>query len=203
VDMGNWFVFYVKTGSEQEACDFLNKVFDKKESVAFIPQIETILRNSKSIIKCLKPMFPGYVFLDSTLDEAMIVNITYKYTRLLKCIYRILGKENFTYMKIDNSEKKFLLQFLNDEYVTEESKGLIIGDKIYVTLGPLKGRESIIKKIDRHKRRAEIEIACFGELRRINVSLEVVYWIIKREFVINRFISIYIFNIHGEIVIYS
>jgi transcriptional antiterminator NusG len=53
------------------------------------------------------------------------------------------------------------------------SKGFIAGDKLIVTSGPLKGRESIIKKIDRHKKRAEIELSCFGATKRINVALEV------------------------------
>jgi transcriptional antiterminator NusG len=67
------------------------------------------------------------------------------------------------------------ISFCNSSrYVTEESKGFIIGDKIIVTSGPLKGRESIIRKIDRHKRRAEIEVAFLGDIRRINVALEVI-----------------------------
>lgn len=48
-------------------------------------------------------------------------------------------------------KKRFLLVFCADGYIAEESKGFIIGDKIIATSGPLEGRESIIKKIDRHK----------------------------------------------------
>jgi transcriptional antiterminator NusG len=172
--MSNWYIFHVKTGSEQTACNFLNKLFDKEESVAFIPQVEMILKNSKVTSKYLKPMFPGYVFTDSILKERSFVNLTYKYVRFSKCIFKILGSENINFMKLRDDEKNFLLGFLNNEYVTEESKGLIIGDKVYVTSGPLQGRESIIKKIDRHKRRAEIELMCFSDIRRVSVALEIV-----------------------------
>lgn len=65
-------------------------------------------------------------------------------------------------MKLTEDEKNFLLGFCDDGYIAEESKGFIIGDKIFITSGPLKGRESIIKKIDRHKRRAEIEMTFLG-----------------------------------------
>ncbi|MCX8131615.1 MAG: hypothetical protein N3I35_16165 [Clostridia bacterium] len=65
--MSNWYVFNVKVGSEQTACNFLNKLFDKDESVAFIPQVKMIFKNSKVTSEFLKPMFPGYVFTDSIL----------------------------------------------------------------------------------------------------------------------------------------
>ncbi len=172
--MSNWYVLYVKTGSEQTACDFLNKLFDKEESVAFIPQVEIIFNNSNTTSKFLKPMFPGYIFVDSILEERLFVILTYKYTRFSKCILKLLGSENINYMKLCDEEKNFLLGFFNVEYVTEESKGLIVGDKVIITSGPLQGRESVIKKIDRHKRCAEIELTCFGDIRRVRVALEIV-----------------------------
>lgn len=61
--MSNWFVFYVQTGSEQIACNFLNKLFNREDSVAFIPQVEMIFKSSKLIRKELKPMFPGMFLL--------------------------------------------------------------------------------------------------------------------------------------------
>jgi transcriptional antiterminator NusG len=172
--MSNWFVFYVQTGQEKIACDFLNKLFNKEESSAFIPQIELIFRSSSFIRKEQKPMFPGYVFTDSILDEQKFINDAYKYVRFSKCIFKLLGKQNIDCMKLSESEKNYLLGFCNDKYITEESIGYIIGEKIFIISGPLKGKESIIRKIDRHKRRAEIEIICFGEIRRISVSLEII-----------------------------
>ena len=172
--MSNWFVFFVKTGSEYAACEFMNKLFNKDESTAFIPQVELIYKNSRLIRKELKPMFPGYVFADSALDERTFITNAYKLVRFSKCIFSLLGGKNIGCIKLGENEKKFLLSFYDDGYVTEESKGFIIGDKIFVTSGPLKGRESMIKKIDRHKRRAEIETIFLGENRRISVSLEII-----------------------------
>lgn len=172
--MNNWYIFYVKTGSEQTACDFLNKLFDKEESVAFVPQVEIVIKNSQSIRKELKPMFPGYVFTDSILEERIFVDFAYKYARFSECIFYLLGDGNINYVKLSEYEKKFLLGFCNDEYIVEDSKGFIIGDKVFVTSGPLQGRESVIKKINRHKRRAEIELMWFGDLRRVSVALEIV-----------------------------
>ena len=40
--------------------------------------------------------------------------------------------------------------------------------------GPLQGKEGYIKKIDRHKRRAFLEMPMFGRVQKIQVGLEIV-----------------------------
>ncbi|OPX45902.1 hypothetical protein CLHUN_03750 [Ruminiclostridium hungatei] len=172
--MGNWFVFIVQTGQEQKACDFLNKLLNREESTAFIPQVELIFKSSKYIRKELKPMFPGYVFTDSVLDEKEFVSEAFRYVKFSNCIFKLLGNQSYNYMTISEAEKNYLLDFCNDRYVAEESQGFIIGDNVFINSGPLKGKESIIKRIDRHKRRAEIEITCLGDIRRVGVSLEII-----------------------------
>lgn len=164
----------MQTGKEQTACDFLNKLFNREESVTFIPQVELTYKNSRLIRKELKPMFPGYVFTDSALDDKNFINEAYKYVRFSKCIFKLLGNQNIDYMKVSEDEKNYLLGFYNERYIAEESTGFIVGNKVFISSGPLRGRESIIKKIDRHKRRAEIEIVCFSDTKRVNVSLEIV-----------------------------
>jgi transcriptional antiterminator NusG len=54
------------------------------------------------------------------------------------------------------------------------SKGIIEGDQIIVERGPLKGYEGFIKKIDRHKRIAFIDIELFNTITTIKVGLEIV-----------------------------
>lgn len=53
------------------------------------------------------------------------------------------------------------------------SKGVIKNGTAVVTSGPLKGRESLIRKIDRHKRTAEIEIPFGRGKKQITVGLEI------------------------------
>lgn len=171
--MSNWYVFRVQTGEENKACKFLNKLYNKEESVAFVPQVEIVIKDSQIVRKELRSMFPGYIFTDSILDERLFVDLAYKYARFSKCIFYLLGDGKINYVKLSEDEKKFLLGFCNDEYIVEDSKGFIVGDKIFVTSGPLQGRESIIKRINRHKRRAEIELMWFGDLRRVSVALEI------------------------------
>ncbi|NLN64430.1 MAG: antiterminator LoaP [Clostridiaceae bacterium] len=172
--MANWFVFHVQTGQERTACTFLNKLFDNRESIAFIPQIKIIIKRSQFIRKELKPMFPGYVFIESILGEKIFISRAYEYTKFSSCIFYLLRNGNVDFGKVREEEKELLLSFCNNEYIVEDSKGFIAGDKVFIVSGPLQGKEGIIKKINRHKRRAEIELQCFGELRHISVGLEIV-----------------------------
>lgn len=53
------------------------------------------------------------------------------------------------------------------------SLGMIQDGIPVVTQGPLKGREHLIRRIDRHKRTAEIELWLAGHTERIVVGLEI------------------------------
>lgn len=172
--LSNWYVVFVQTGQEMVACNTINKLLSKKEASAFVPQIELIYKRSNHIVKYLKPMFPGYVFTESTLGTIDFLSYVSKILRFSKCIFYILGKNALEYMKLGEDEKKILLGFCNDGHIVEDSVGYIKGDNILITSGPLMGRESIIKKIDRHKRLAWIELDFLGDVRLIKVGLEIV-----------------------------
>ncbi len=172
--MGSWFVFFVQTGKEETVCECLNDVFSNGESVSFVPKIELIYKNSKQVRKEFKPMFPSYVFVETKRDGRSFTSWTAQIVRNSKYIIKLLGKGNPDHMAIHEKEKDFLLGFCDDEYIVGESLGFIEGDMVFVTSGPLQGRESVIKRIDRHKRRAEIELELMGDARHVSVSLEIV-----------------------------
>lgn len=65
---------------------------------------------------------------------------------------------------------KFLCQ---DGALIEISRGVIKNGVPVVTSGPLKGREGLIRKINRHKRTAWIEIPFNGGKKQVTVGLEI------------------------------
>lgn len=172
--MNNWFVFFVQTGSEEIVRKYLNNMLDPEESVSFVPQIELIFKKSNLLSIKYKPMFPGYVFAETSSSTKEFAIQTTQLVRNSKHIIKLLGNESPDFMALNTHEKEFLLKFCDNKYVFEKSLGLIKGDKVYVTSGPLMGRESIIKRIDRHRKCAEIELMFMGDLRRVIVSLEIV-----------------------------
>lgn len=172
--MDSWFVFFVQTGKEEKVCKHLNDVFSNGEFVSFIPKIELVYKKSKKICKEFKPMFPSYVFASTKTDGKDFFNLTVPIMRSNKDIIKLLGKEHPNHMAIQEKEKAFLLRFCDDEYIIRKSLGFIEGDRVFVTSGPLQGRESIIKRIDRHKRRAEIELEFMGDVRITSVAIEII-----------------------------
>ena len=75
---------------------------------------------------------------------------------------------------LTEEEMHFLLTFGKDDQIVEMSEGVIENDQIIITRGPLKGHEGLVKKIDRHKRRAYLELEMFGRKIETQVGLEVV-----------------------------
>jgi ribosomal protein L24 len=71
-------------------------------------------------------------------------------------------------------EEQFLKTLTDQGETVSMSVGIKEGDKIIVSQGFLKGRESYIRRIDRHKRRAWIEVDLLGETRLAEVGLDVV-----------------------------
>ncbi len=177
-EMCKWFVFFTHTGKEHAVCNYLNGMFDDERTVAFVPQVELVYKNSGQTYKKLKPMFPGYVLAESVMDSTKFARKALQIVKQTTHFINLLGKENPEFMSLHEKEKEFLLNFCVNRHphthVVEKSIGFIEGDKLIVTSGPLCGRESIVKRIDRHKKRAEIELEFMGNLRRVNVSLEVV-----------------------------
>ena len=55
----------------------------------------------------------------------------------------------------------------------EMSEGIIEPSRIRILSGPLMGMEGQIRKIDRHKRKAWIEVELFGRIQRVEVGLEI------------------------------
>ncbi len=54
------------------------------------------------------------------------------------------------------------------------SYGYILGERIIVTDGPMKDYQGKIVHIDRHKRKAVLEVEFFGRRTEVTVGLEIV-----------------------------
>ena len=65
-------------------------------------------------------------------------------------------------------------RFGGPKQIVGMSEGVIEGSQIIISSGPLQGLEGYIKKIDRHKRKAWVELPMFGRLQKVEVGLEIV-----------------------------
>ncbi len=168
-----WYVLFVRTGREQRVEQLLKERLDADLFLPFVPLQERLFKIEGMVKKELKPLFPSYVFIETEVSGQEFIKRT---STLIYSLHDIgfLLRYSETEIALRESERQMLLNLYNDDYCIEASSGIMIGDKIHITDGPLRGRESIVKNVNRHKRQAYIEIELMGDIRQVSVSLEIV-----------------------------
>lgn len=137
--------------------------------MCFLPRRELMRREGGKWHRIRELLFPGYLFLKTNdPDEAS------RLLGQLPGLSRILGR-NGAFIPLSTQEVSWLeVLTAPDTYVVEMSRGIVEGDEIVVTEGPLRGHEALIAKVDRHKRLAYLEVHMFGRTKTVRVGLEIV-----------------------------
>lgn len=135
----------------------------------FIPQYEVMKRIKGAWQKRTEVLLPGYLFVvtnhPARLREAL---------RAVPAFTRLLGN-NDMFIPLDDQEVAFINAFTKPgQRVVELSCGVMEGDEIVILNGPLMNQTGLIKKVDRHKRLAYLEVEMFGRRKTLKVGLEVV-----------------------------
>lgn len=166
-----WYVMQVRAGTEESIKKQCEKLVGKKEGQAlercFIPYFEEMKRYGGAWHKEKKILFPGYVFAVSDNVEALFLAL-----KQVIGLTKLLGTDH-TIVALTPEETEFLTSFGKEKQVVAMSKGIIVNDRVSVTEGPLKGREGLITRIDRHKRKAWLEFPMMGCMQRVVVGLEI------------------------------
>lgn len=157
--------------------DEIKKIWRIEGVNPFVPTFDAKFRRKGIVTAQRRRLFPGYVFIESEMPGTEFwcatQNFIYKSNYALKLLK--YGDSNGVFPAIDKTEQMALMKlFAGGDYCVGMSTGLIVGDKVKVTCGPLQNRESIIKKIKRHRMEAIIEIELLGESREVTVGLEII-----------------------------
>lgn len=166
----HWYVVQVFRGKEDTFIERLNQV--EKYSV-FTPKQVQLLKRKDRMIKVLKPMFPGYIFIATDVDYRKFREFYQQSIAIIEGCIRVL-KYRDEVETLYPHERAFIERFVDKDKVIESSIGFIEGERIKIIEGPLVGNESLITKINRHKRTALVEITLFGEIQSIELSCEII-----------------------------
>ena len=177
-----WYVFYVKTNSENRVVQDIARFADSKGLSKdfidpFCPQSEVYYRSEKNKTEGKqykkRPMFPGYVFVETRLASKEFSEAFGSFIYASQDIIRLLksGKDNIA---LPDEERIRLEYLLKGKRCLERSVGFISGDKVVITAGALIGQEGLITYINRHNRFADIEINMFGSTVKARAALEIV-----------------------------
>ena len=164
----NWYVIQVMTGTEQPMCASIRQIVDKAfYDRCFVPMAEVRQKRNGRYIDVARPLFPGYLFIisDRIGDVQASLWKVAKFKRLLNA--------GSIPVSLYEEEVRVFRTLADDNCQINLSKGFIEGDRVTVTEGPLKDQEGLIKKIDRHKRIAIVEIPFLGHPVNVRVPLEI------------------------------
>ena len=163
-----WYVMQVTPGGENKTVQMCQHIVeDDYIEEIFVPEIEQMKRFKGEWHKVKKIMFPGYVFVSTEKELDLYENL-----KSVPTLTKIL-KTGEDITPVTPREEDFIKKLIGKEKIAEVSVGYLEGDKLIVTEGPLIGMEGLVKKIDRHKRIAILQMEMFGNLTEVTVGLEV------------------------------
>lgn len=164
----NWYVIFVNKDKINEVVFYFNNL---PGTNAFIPRIEKLISKEGKKEFLEVPMFPNYLFIETSLSEQAFSEMIKELKKDLGSTMKTLQDETQSIFALTIEEKKLLESLLNENYLIKHSIGIIVNSKLIVEEGPLKGKEELVRKIDRHKRLAFLHNVC-GKL--MKVPLEVI-----------------------------
>lgn len=169
-ETGGWYVIQVPTGKETALCEIIERVAEPGElSECFVPSFETQrkVRGAWETVRAV--LFPGYV-----------VAVTHDVGALKQ---RLRGVSEFTrlltmgesFVPLDDADRAWLSAFTTaDDRAIPMSMGVVEGDRIEVTQGPLMGHEGWITSVNRRKSLAFIQVEMFGRKIETRIGLGIV-----------------------------
>lgn len=166
--MHMWYVIQVRTGTEEKIrfqCEA--KIPKKVLEHCFIPHYEERRKIQGTWRTLEKILFPGYVFLITENVEELFLQL-----KKIIGLTKLLGTGN-EITALTESETAFLKRFGGEEQIVRMSEGIIEGSRTKILSGPLMGMEGQIRKIDRHKRKAWLEVEMFGRTQLVEIGLEI------------------------------
>ena len=168
--MENWYVIQVRSGHEHQiaqSCRF--RIADDILKECFIPEYKTRKKYRGQWHDVQAVLFKGYVFMIS--DQ---VDELFNELKKIPDLTKMIGKKKDIIYPLPEHEVHFLQSFSDEEHLVDMSYGFIEGDKITITQGPLMGKEGSIRKIDRHKRIAYIEVEFLNQISTVKIGLEII-----------------------------
>ena len=134
-----WYAVRCEAGNEDKTAEKWEQKLAGQGGEAFVFTYEKMKRYEGSWHLLREPLFAGYIFL--VVKDQMIPE----------------KEDDQSVIPVGSEDTRFLEEIGGKEHHIPMSRGYIKEGQTCVTEGPLCGRESQIRKIDRHKRLARLE----------------------------------------------
>lgn len=173
------FVMQVATGRELKTVELAECVLQDMrrrgecipEATFFVPRYRLQKKIGGAWETVEELLTPGYVYVRA--PRGVIEQLTQRLVDV-PAFTRVLTQEDGSVVPLSEDEERWLVRLTGEGHVVEPSIGVIEGDRVVVTDGPLAGMESQIVSIDRHKRLAFVAVELMGRTKTIKVGIEIV-----------------------------
>lgn len=159
-----WYVLHVQTGKESE----IRKQLTRKGYTAYTPVEQRLIRSGGNWQDKPYTLFPGYIFVDLDLDDEVYYRV-----KSTPGVIRFLGHESPIPLRED--EEQYILSICNSGRPIKPSRVRILPDGSAEVIGgilsELRGR---VVKIDKHSRKATVEVTFCGNPKQIKLSISIV-----------------------------
>ena len=145
---GCWCAVRVRTGREAAVAEALRRALPSSVLAdAFVPRKERWLRRGGAWSLQTVPMYPGYL-VAVTKDAEAFARAAWKASFKVEPTGRL------------DAERRWIEANADAAHIGRGSEGVMDGDKLHVTSGPLVGQEDRILKVDRRERACAVLICC-------------------------------------------
>lgn len=163
--MACWYVLQVKTGDEVMVRKHLINI----GVIAHSPQEQRLIHKGGEWQPKLYTLFNGYVFVQCEFNAD-----TYYKVKSIPSVIKWLGTAPASPTPLSCAEAEWIRELSNGDKPLEPSNLTVDSDgNNIVTSGVLKSFERSIVKIDRHAKKATIEITVANETKSIQLGIEI------------------------------
>lgn len=164
----SWYALYCRSGQEDTIINSCKQNLSEKALTdAFQFSYERMKKYLGEWHVDTLAMFPNYVFLQSEYPEALSEELK-QYRKIVKVL-----ENDRLLLAVRPDEEDAIKKLCGENHHMGMSRGVIADGKLNVTEGPLRGREALIRKVDRHKRIAKLDLPIRKEIPDVWAGLEI------------------------------
>ncbi|MXP76813.1 antiterminator LoaP [Lachnospiraceae bacterium WCA-9-b2] len=171
-----WYVMQVVSGQENRTVLLIEKMVSKEivES-CFIPMRRLRKKYQGVWHEVREKLFPGYVFMITDHPQSL-----YEELKGIPALTKILGRWGEYFTPLSETDVQMIKKLKNktlDSGISEVEISQIAveeGEQIKILSGPLKNFKGQIRKINLHKRIAEVEMEFMGSKSVVYLGIEMV-----------------------------
>jgi transcriptional antiterminator NusG len=166
----------VRKYEERSAARRLREALGPDRYLVFCPTKDYItLRKGGDEWKRRIPVFSNYVFIAAESDEASAFAKIKPLVNEDRDIFRLLAYDgDHAGIALHERDKALLLALMNDEFNIQALEAVLEGDRVIITDEALEGFQGRVRRVDKHRRTAEVEFEMPGRTIVGSIALEIV-----------------------------